>query len=138
MGNNERRNRRLANEQQRREAIAKGEEPPPEIEPYLEGYSHLADEAYARYDAPPDEESAGAAEQLARVDQEVKEKVSTIKERSQMMVHQEVEGLKPGAPESYGPAMHVLRMRARSPEYGRSPSPTMRKINEEWLTHANI
>lgn len=131
----ERRGKRMYIEQLRREAIAKGEEPPPELEPE-NVYGHLAGAEHASYEKPADRVNAEEGT-LANLGDKRTLVSDTIKNRSQMMVHQETGALKPGAIESFEPAKTVLRLRGRAPTYGRSPSPTQRRINEEWLTHAN-
>mmetsp|Transcript_45513 Transcript_45513/g.140637 ORF Transcript_45513/g.140637 Transcript_45513/m.140637 type:complete len:790 (-) Transcript_45513:111-2480(-) len=44
----------------------------------------------------------------------------------------------PGSEQSWLPARQVLKCRASSPDYGRSPSPASRKLQEEWLSGANM
>merc|ERR1712113_720180 len=60
----------------------------------------------------------------------------TIKERSQMIVVPELDGLAPGSEESFYPARHLLKLRAECSTFGRSPSPTNRKLNDEWMSTA--
>merc|ERR1712190_451453 len=77
-----------------------------------------------------------SAAQSALVSQETAK--NTIKDKSQMMIPQPSGNLAPRCNESFYPARHVLKMRAKSPDFGRSPSPTMKRINNEWLSGANM
>jgi len=67
------------------------------------------------------------------------------KKKEKLMGGQQVVAIKPESSaipprteQSFLPARHILRLRASSPDYGRSPSPTSRKLQEEWLSGANM
>uniref|UniRef100_A0A7S1RW91 Uncharacterized protein n=1 Tax=Alexandrium catenella TaxID=2925 RepID=A0A7S1RW91_ALECA len=55
-----------------------------------------------------------------------------------MAVKQETSAIAPHSDQSWVPARHILKLRAGSPDYARSPSPFSRKLQDEWLSQSNM